>query len=127
MTDKKDEKTPEERRALDSNAFERELTTDLRDSTPDKPRGFPLHTRILLGLFVGAAAGVAVNGIVGGGNQRVVWVINHITDPIGQLFLRLPLMVVIPLVFSSLIVGVAGMGNIRKLGRVGIKALGYTL
>ena len=31
-------------------AFERELTTDLKDTTPDRPRGWPLHTRILLGL-----------------------------------------------------------------------------
>ena len=34
-------------------AFERELTTDLKDTTPDPPKGWPLHTRILIGLAVG--------------------------------------------------------------------------
>ena len=112
---------------IDSDAFERELTTDLDDKTADRPRGLPLHTKILIGLFIGAAAGVAVNALAGGDNSRVVWVINNITDPVGKLFLRLLLMIVIPLVFSSLVVGVAGMGDIRKLGRVGLKAFAYTL
>jgi DAACS family dicarboxylate/amino acid:cation (Na+ or H+) symporter len=126
MADNKDE--TRDSSAIDSSAFERELTTDLDDKTPDRPRGLPLHTKILIGLFVGAGAGVAVNTLAGGGdNTRVVWLINNITDPIGKLFLRLLLMIVIPLVFSSLVVGVAGMGDIRKLGRVGLKALAYTL
>ncbi|HEU4389847.1 MAG TPA: dicarboxylate/amino acid:cation symporter [Blastocatellia bacterium] len=126
MTDKNETKTPDND-GIASDAFERELTTDLDDKTPDRPRGVPLHTRILIGLFVGAGAGVAVNAFVGGENSRVVWVITNITDPIGKLFLRLLLMIVIPLVFSSLVVGVAGMGDIRKLGRVGLKALAYTV
>ncbi len=42
-------------------AYERELTTDLKDQTPDRPKGMPLHTRILIGLAVGVVAGVAVN------------------------------------------------------------------
>ena len=112
---------------LDPNAYEREETTDLKDETPDRPKGMPLHTRILIGLLVGVVAGVAVNTIAGGDNPRVIWVISNITDPIGQLFLRLLLMIVVPLVFSSLVVGVAGIGDIRKLGRVGLKAFGYTL
>ncbi len=44
-----------------------------------------------------------------------------------QLFLRLLLMIVVLLVFSSLVVGVAGIGDIRKLGRVGLKSFGYCL
>jgi DAACS family dicarboxylate/amino acid:cation (Na+ or H+) symporter len=46
---------------------------------------------------------------------------------VGQLFLRLLLMIVVPLVFASLVVGVAGIGDIRKLGRVGLKSFGYCL
>jgi DAACS family dicarboxylate/amino acid:cation (Na+ or H+) symporter len=87
----------------------------------------PLHTRILTGLAVGVAAGLACNTLLGGGDPRVAWVVNHITNPIGQLFLRLLLMAVIPLVFSSLVAGVAGIGDIRKLGRVGLKTFAYTL
>jgi dicarboxylate/amino acid:cation (Na+ or H+) symporter, DAACS family len=113
--------------ALDADAFERELTTDLDEETPDKPKGLALHTRILIGLAVGVIAGVTVNWIWGGDHPRVVWVVDHITNPIGQLFLRLLLMIVVPLVFSSLVVGVAGIGDIRKLGRVGLKSFGYCL
>jgi dicarboxylate/amino acid:cation (Na+ or H+) symporter, DAACS family len=124
MTDNKDKKRSRE---IDPNAFERELTTDLDEETPDKPKGLALHTRILIGLAVGAIAGVVVNYLFGGDHPRVVWVIDHITNPIGQLFLRMLLMIVVPLVFSSLIVGVAGIGDIRKLGRVGLKSFGYCL
>ena len=112
---------------VDRDAFERELATDLDDDTPDKPKGIALHTKILIGLAVGVIAGVSVNQIMGGDHPRVVWIVDNITQPVGQLFLRLLLMIVVPLVFSSLIVGVAGIGDIRKLGRVGLKSFGYCL
>ena len=86
-----------------------------------------LHRRIFAGLIIGATAGVIANAIGGGGTPQVEWVVFHITEPIGDLFLRLLLMTVIPLVFSSLIVGVSGIGDIRKLGRVGAKCFVYTL
>ena len=124
MTDNKDKKGSRE---IDPNAFEREITTDLDEETPDKPKGLPLHTRILIGLAVGAIAGVTVNYLWGGSHPRVVWIIDNITHPVGQLFLRLLLMIVIPLVFSSLVVGVAGIGDIRRLGRVGLKSFAYCL
>ena len=109
------------------NAFERELTTDLDDTTPDEPRGLPLHTRIMIGLVVGAVAGVVANAALGEGDPRVEWVVREISEPVGALFLRLLLMIVVPLVFSSLVVGVAGLGEIGRLGRVGLKTLAYTL
>src|SRR5918996_5786706 len=110
---------------LERDAFERELTTDLDEETPDKPKGIPLHTKILIGLGVGVVAGVAVNRLFGGDHPRVVWVVDNFTQPVGQLFLRLLLMIVVLLVFSSLVVGVAGIGDIRKLGRVGLKSFAY--
>ena len=123
----KDKKKRQDSSRIDSDAFEREVTTDLDEETSDKPKGLPLHTRILIGLAVGVIAGVTVNYIFGGNQPRVAWTIDHITAPIGQLFLRLLLMIVVPLVFSSLVVGVAGIGDIRKLGRVGLKSFGYCL
>src|ERR1051325_3810249 len=86
-----------------------------------------VHTRIVLGLLIGAVGGVAVNAFFGGGNPRVEWIVTQFTEPVGELFLRLLLMTVIPLVFSSLVVGVAGVGNIRQLGRIGLKCLAYTI
>src|SRR4029078_2763565 len=114
-------------KTIQSDAFEREVTTDLDDETPDKPKGLALHTRILIGLAVGGIAGVLVNYRFGGARPRVVWIVDTLTQPIGQLFLRLLLMIVVPLVFASLVVGVAGIGDIRKLGRVGLKAFCYCL
>jgi DAACS family dicarboxylate/amino acid:cation (Na+ or H+) symporter len=110
---------------IDADAFEREITTDLDEETHDKPKGMALHTRILIGLAVGVVAGITVNYSFGGNHPRVVWIIDNVTQPIGQLFLRSLLMIVVPLVFSSLVVGVAGIGDIRKLGRVGLKSFVY--
>jgi DAACS family dicarboxylate/amino acid:cation (Na+ or H+) symporter len=109
-----------------SSRFEKELTTDLKDTTPDRPRGLPLHSRILIGLLVGVLAGLSANAAFGGSSPGVAWVIANVTEPLGTLFLRLLLMIVVPLIASSLIVGVAGIGDIRKLGRVGARSFGYT-
>jgi DAACS family dicarboxylate/amino acid:cation (Na+ or H+) symporter len=106
-------------------AFERELTTDLKDTTTDRPKGLPLHTRILLGLAVGVLGGLAVNTVLGRDHSGVNWLVYHVTEPIGQLFLRALLMIVVPLIASSLIVGVAGIGDVRKLGRVGARSFAY--
>jgi dicarboxylate/amino acid:cation (Na+ or H+) symporter, DAACS family len=107
--------------------YEREVETDLDDKTPDQPKGMALHTKILIGLLVGVLGGLLVNYTLGGENPRVVSIVENITRPIGQLFLNLLLMIVVPLVFASLVVGVAGIGDIRKLGRIGFKSFAYTL
>jgi DAACS family dicarboxylate/amino acid:cation (Na+ or H+) symporter len=122
MSEKRDNQHQVER-----DVFERRIATDLDEETPDEPRGMALHTKILIGLAVGVIAGVAVNRILGGDHPTVVWIVDNITQPVGQLFLRLLLMIVVPLVFSSLVVGVAGIGDVRKLGRVGLKSFGYCL
>src|ERR1043166_1396292 len=118
---------PRQSDKLERDAFERERGTDLHEKTPDKPKGIALHTKILIGLVLGVVAGITVNESLGGDNPRVVWIVDNITQPVGQLFLRLLLMIVVPLVFSSLVVGIAGIGDIRKLGRVGLKSFGYCL
>jgi dicarboxylate/amino acid:cation (Na+ or H+) symporter, DAACS family len=125
MPEEKDKRRSADR--LQRDEFERKIATDLDEETPDKPRGMALHTKILIGLIVGVIAGVTVNRMFGGDHARVAWTIDNITNPVGQLFLRLLLMIVVPLVFSSLVVGVAGIGDIRKLGRVGLKSFAYTL
>jgi dicarboxylate/amino acid:cation (Na+ or H+) symporter, DAACS family len=107
--------------------YERELETDLDDKTADKPKGMALHTKILIGLLVGILGGIIANKALGGDNANLVGFIRNFTEPIGQLFLNLLLMIVVPLVFSSLVVGVAGIGDIRKLGRIGLKSFAYCL
>ena len=107
--------------------YERELETDLDDKTRDKPKGMALHTKILIGLLVGVVGGLAVNWTLGGTHPNVVWIVSNITQPVGTVFLNLLLMIVVPLVFASLVVGVAGIGDIRKLGRIGLKSFAYCL
>lgn len=87
-------------------------------------RRMPLHTKILLGLVLGAVAGV-VAIIAWHGQPALDRVIDHVAQPIGQVFLRMLFMVVIPLVFTSLALGVAGLGDLRRVGRIGAKTLGF--
>lgn len=86
-----------------------------------------LHTKILLGLLLGAAVGIGANLGLGGDHPAVVAIDTYIAAPVGQVFLRMLFMVVMPLVFASIALGVAGMGDIRKVGKVGAKALAYFL
>src|SRR5688572_31760017 len=70
---------------VERDAFERDIATDLDEETPDRPKGIPLHTKILIGLVIGVIAGLIANRFVGGDHPRVVWVVDNITQPVGQL------------------------------------------
>ena len=72
-----------------------------------------LHALILIGLALGV-----ILGLVFGPQARVL-------EPIGTIFLRLILMIVVPLVLVSLMLGTASLGDVRKLGRVGFKTILY--
>jgi dicarboxylate/amino acid:cation (Na+ or H+) symporter, DAACS family len=85
-----------------------------------------LHTKILIGLALGAGAGVTANQLLADA-VWVQWFANNIANPVGQVFLRMLLMIVLPLVFASIALGVAGMGDLRSVGRVGGKTIAYFL
>jgi DAACS family dicarboxylate/amino acid:cation (Na+ or H+) symporter len=84
----------------------------------------PLATRIFLGLLLGAAAGVASNFLFGKA-PWLEWMVSRVTEPLGQMWLRSLIMIVLPLVFASLALGVAGLGDLGKLGRIGAKTFAY--
>ena len=88
-----------------------------------KRGGVPLYLWMLLGFAVGLGGGLYVNL-----NDLVVipWVM-EIIQAVGQIFLRLLFMLVIPLLFAALAVGVAEMGDLKSLGRVGFKTLFFTI
>lgn len=71
--------------------------------------------KILAGVVLGAAAG-AICG------PRISWI-----EPIGTLFIRLLTLMILPLVFSSLFVGTASLGDVKRLGRIGAKTLLFYL
>src|SRR3546814_12457733 len=53
------------------------------------------------------------------------WWISNVLHPAGDICIRLIKMIVIPIVISSLIVGIAGVGDAKKLGRIGLKTILY--
>jgi Na+/H+-dicarboxylate symporter len=73
----------------------------------------PLYTKILIGLALGV-----VVGLVFGEKAAVI-------RPIGTVFIRLITMIVVPLVFVSLTLGTASLGDIKKVGRIGVKTFAY--
>jgi len=81
-----------------------------------------LHNRILLGLVLGAAAGVSINLAIGM-TPTVGWIVTNVAEPLGRVWLNALIMVVIPLVLSTLALGVAGLGDVSRLGRIGLITL----
>ena len=88
------------------------------------------HTRILIGLVAGAAIGCGVNALVEQGvipAGPVAWVVKNVTKPVGDLFLNLLFLPIVPLVFASLALGVTRLGGSANVGRIGAKTVGYFL
>ena len=75
-----------------------------------------LASQILIGLFLGIIVGAVFYG-----NENV----QSYLQPIGDIFLNLIKMIVVPIIISTLIVGVAGTGDMKQLGRLGGKTLIY--
>ena len=91
---------------------------------PSPPgNGLPLHTKILIGLVVGAALGLLFHAFAPASVSDPVNA--YLAYPVGQVFFRMLYMIVMPLVFASIALGVAGMGDLKSTGRVGAKALAY--
>ncbi len=86
-----------------------------------------LHTKILLGLVLGATLGALCNVALGGEHEVVASLNRYVAGPAGQIFLRLLFMVVMPLVFASVALGVAGIGDVRRVGKMAGRTLAYFL
>lgn len=92
-----------------------------------QPAKDSLHVRILAGLIIGATLGGALNAWLGAEHASLRFAVVQIAEPLGQLFLRLMLMLVVPLVASSLILAVTGLGDVRKVGRIGLRSFALAL
>ncbi len=82
----------------------------------------PGHTKILLGLLAGAVAGVSANRLAAGAGW-LEWLTKSVTEPAGRMWLSALIMVVIPLIVSTLSLGVSGLGSVKRLGRIGLLSL----
>ena len=80
-----------------------------------------LAWQILIGLVLGIAIGALLNHF----SAEKAWWISNVLQPAGDIFIRLIKMIVIPIVISSLVVGIAGVGDAKKLGRIGLKTILY--
>lgn len=89
-------------------------------------RGASLHARMLAGGVLGAGGGVAAHLLLAD-DPRLEQFIRYVARPVGQIYLRLLFMLVIPLIVSALSLGVAGLKDLRQLGRIGLKTLAYTV
>ena len=96
--------------------------------TPDSPRSTPgsssrlaLHWQVLIGLALGVAYAWA--SIRFGWNQ---FTLDYI-QPLGDIFINILKLIAVPLVLFSIIGGVASLGDVKKLGRLGAKTLGLYL
>jgi Na+/H+-dicarboxylate symporter len=80
-----------------------------------------LQTKILAGLVAGIVVGIAARVPELGGLQRIVLTL----EPLGIMFIRLLTMTIVPLIVASLFTGVASLGDVRRLGRIGGKTLAW--
>ncbi len=86
-----------------------------------------LTTVIFIALLCGAFTGLVLNLWVPEGYFRDTVIVNGIFYVIGQGFIRLMQMLVVPLVFCSLVCGSMAIGDTKRLGRVGVKTIGFYL
>jgi len=93
---------------------------------------WPLYVRIIIGLLIGLGLGLVANFTVSSGkggwltSEQLAFWSQEVADPLGRIFLRLIMMMVLPLVVSALVLGVYEIGDLRRLGRVGLRTLMFT-
>ena len=97
----------------------------IESTRPAPSKGMALHFKVLIGFVLGTLLGLAVHATAADAGWAQA-VITYATKPFGQIFLNLLFMLVVPLMFSALVLGVAELGDIASLGRLGWKTLTYT-
>jgi len=83
------------------------------------------HWRILIGLALGAGAGILVN-LLAGGSPAADWVAGNLAEPVGKIFINSLMMLVAPLLFAALVIGIGDI-DLGELGRLGVKMFAYTV
>lgn len=86
-----------------------------------------LHTKVLIGLVIGLVLGLIAQAWLGSDSEVLKNVVQNYSYPLGQVFLRMIFMVVVPLLFAALVLGVSEIGDAQRVGRIGIRALILTI
>ena len=79
-----------------------------------------LTTQILVGLVVGVLVGLVLHYSFAVNATAIAW-----TRVLSHIFLSLVKVIIAPLIFSTLVVGIAGAGSLKEVGRIGLKAIIY--
>lgn len=85
----------------------------------------PLHVRVLIGMVLGIIAGVIARNTLP--PDSVSFLVDNFAKPTGAIFMNMIFMVVVPLLFAALVLGVSELGDATKIGRVGLRSLGMTV
>ena len=93
----------------------------------EKAKKIGLTTKIFIALIAGAIFGIILCYLVPSGHVRDDIIVEGILYVIGQGFIRLMKMLVVPLVFCSLVCGSMAIGDTKKLGTVGVRTLIFYL
>ena len=86
-----------------------------------------LSTQIFIALLIGALFGVVIHYWIPSGYIKDTVIVEGVLYVVGQGFIRLMQMLVVPLVFCSLICGSMAIGDTKTLGKVGVKTIGFYL
>jgi proton glutamate symport protein len=76
-------------------------------------------------IMIGLLAGIAIGALLHRFPESRPWLVDNILQPAGDIFIKLMKMIVVPIVFSCMVVGIAGHGDGKTLGRIGVKSLSY--
>ena len=93
----------------------------------DNKKKMGLTTKIFIALIVGALFGVLLHYAVPSGHFKDAILVEGILYVVGQGFIKLMKMLVVPLVFCSLVCGAMSIGDTKKLGTVGVRTLAFYL
>ena len=85
----------------------------------DKLKKISLGNWILIGMILGAVTGLILNFFVTDSFLKDTILINHVFYLGGNFFIKLMKMLVVPLVFCSIVVGVASISDVRTIGSIG--------
>jgi Na+/H+-dicarboxylate symporter len=96
----------------------------LNENSKKGENGMKLSTKILIALALGVIAGLILNLAM---PDVFATLDKYVLGPVGKLFLNLIKMLVVPIVFFSIVLGTAGLGDPKKLGRIGVKTIGFFL
>lgn len=86
------------------------------------------NLKLIHKVFIGLVSGIIVGALLYPMKENPIvskYIVSGLFEFLGQGFLRLVKMIIVPLVFASLVTGTAAMNDVKKLGRIGIKTLAF--